>query len=307
MRLAPHPVTLRQLQYLVAVADRSSFRGAAEACHVAQPSLSAQVAAAEDALGVKVFERDSKRVLVTPAGREVIARARVVLAEADQLVDLMRALGDPLAGELRLGVIPTIAPYLLPAASARVRAAFPRLTVYWVEDKTPNLAERLASGDLDGAVLALEADLPELERAVIGKDRFLLAVAPEHRLAKGRAAVALESLEGEPMLLLEDGHCFRTQALAACAGAGVVEAGFRATSLATLVQVAAQGHAVTLLPELAVGLENRSGALTLRPLRHPPARTLALVWRPGSPLGPALLAIGAVLATAYGEQVTTGR
>ena len=299
MRLAPHPVTLRQLQYLVAVADRSSFRGAAEACHVAQPSLSAQIAAAEDALGVKVFERDSKRVLLTPAGREVIARARAVLAEADRLADLMRALRDPLAGELRLGVIPTIGPYLLPAAAARLRSAFPRLTVYWIEDKTPTLVERLSVGDLDAAVLALEADLPELERHVIGKDRFVLAVAPDHRLAKGRGAVALESLADEPMLLLDDGHCFRTQALAACASAGVVEAGFRATSLSTLVQVAAQGHAVTLLPELAVGLENRSGALALRPLRHPPARTLALVWRPGSPLRTALQAIGTELAAAH--------
>lgn len=301
MRLSPHPVTLRQLQYLVAVAERLSFRLAAEDCHVAQPSLSAQVAQAEDALGVRVFERDSRRVMVTAAGRDIIARARALLVAADDLADHARTLADPFAATLRIGIIPTIAPYLLPVIAPPLRRRFERITFLWTEDKTPTLARQLEAAELDAALVALEADLPDLSRVVIGRDAFVLAAAREHPLARGRGAVELAALEGEEVLFLDDGHCFRDQALAACSRGGAVEAGFRATSLQTLVQVAAQGRGVTLLPEIAVPVENRTGALEIRPLREPPSRTIALVFRPTSALEETLRAVGAAMAEACGE------
>src|SRR5262244_979563 len=184
MTVAPHPASLRQLQYAVAVADTRSFRRAAERCGVSQPSLSAQLAQLEGALGVRLFERDRRRVLPTPAGEALLERARRVLLDADDLVDAARRLGDPLAGTLAIGVIPTVSPYLLPAAAPAIRRAHPRLTVRWLEDKTEILARELHAGRLDAALLALEADLGgPLQREVIGRDRFVLA-ARAHPLAK---------------------------------------------------------------------------------------------------------------------------
>ena len=184
-RSPPTRPRLRQLQYAVAVADARSFRRAAEQCGVSQPSLSAQLAQLEGALGVRLFERDRRRVLLTPAGEELIERARRVLVDADDLVDAARRLGDPLAGTLAIGVIPTISPYLLPAAAPAIRRAHPRLTVRWREDKTENLARDLHAGRLDAALLALEADLGgPLQREVIGRDPFVLATPRAHPLAK---------------------------------------------------------------------------------------------------------------------------
>ncbi len=295
MQWSPHAVTLRQLQYLAAVADKLSFRAAAEVCHVAQPSLSAQVAQAERAIGVQVFERDNKRVLVTPHGREVIAYAKKVLLEADAFELLSRSLGDAFAGTLRVGVIPTIAPYLLPVVAPKLHESFPRLTLLWVEDKTPNIVTGLEAGTLDAAIVALEAELPELAQVVIGHDDFVLAAAPGHRLVRELGPLKIEALDGESVLLLDDGHCFRTQVLAACARTSISEANFRATSMQTLVQVAATGHGVTLLPAMALAVENRTNALVVRPFAKPPTRTIALVWRPRSPLGEMFARIGDVL------------
>jgi LysR family hydrogen peroxide-inducible transcriptional activator len=177
MRAAPHPVTLRQLQYLVAVAEARSFRRAAEACRVSQPSLSAQVAEAERALGVRVFERDRRRVIVTPAGEAVLARARRVLLEADDLLDEARRAADPLCGTLRLGVLPTIGPYLLPTVAPALRRAFPKLVLLWSEDKTAALVARISAGDLDAAVVARESDLDDLAQLPVRSDPFLLAAA----------------------------------------------------------------------------------------------------------------------------------
>ncbi len=155
MTYGPHPVTLRQLQYVVAVAESLSFRKAAERCHVAQPSLSAQLAQMEEALGVRLFERDRRRVLVTAAGRELIERARLILRETDDLVELARRSHDPLSGTLRIGVIPTISSYLLPRVTAALREAYPRLTTLWVEDKTEVLVRSLEGGALDAGLLAM--------------------------------------------------------------------------------------------------------------------------------------------------------
>jgi LysR family hydrogen peroxide-inducible transcriptional activator len=299
VRSSPHPFTLRQLQYASAVADLRSFRRAAERCHVSQPSLSAQVIQLEEALGVQLFERGSRRVLVTAAGEAVLGRVRRMLLEADDLADSVRQLGDPLSGTLRLGVIPTISPYLLPEVVPEMRARHPGLSAVWVEDKTETLVEALRDGRLDGALLALEAPLGEVEKEVVCEDPFVLAAPPGHPLVLSNAPATPQELRGAGFLLLDDGHCFRDQALAYCATARGRELDFRATSLATLAQMVAGGAGVTLLPRLALPVENRRSELAVRRLASPePHRTLALVWRPRSPLGPALRRLGQTLREA---------
>jgi LysR family hydrogen peroxide-inducible transcriptional activator len=308
MKLGPQPITLRQLQYAVAVADLLSFRRAAEACLVSQPSLSAQLSELESALGVRLFERDRRRVLITPAGHELLVRARRVLLEAEDLLEAARALGDPLSGTLRLGVIPTVSPYLLPEATPLLRERHPRLTLAWVEEKTAELVARVTQGALEGALVALESDLGGLERAVIAEEAFVLAMPPEHRLARGTAALSLGDLEGSQVLLLDEGHCLREQALSLCVRAGAREGSFRATSLSTLAQMVAGGAGVTLLPRLAVEVERRRARLARRNFARPaPHRTLALCWRKRSPLAPALLAVAETLRLACASVARAAR
>lgn len=296
----PHPFTLRQLQYAVAVADLLSFGKAAEHCHVSQPSLSAQVAQMEEALGVRLFERSRRRVLVTAAGHEIIERARVILREADDLVDLARRSADPFSGLLRIGVIPTISPYLVPRLTAALREAYPRLTVLWLEDKTDALARSLQTGRIDAALLALEADVGEIAREIIGTDPFVLATPVGHPLGAKASPARPSELKGVSVLLLDDGHCLRGQALAFCAQAKARELAFRATSLSTLAQMVAGGAGVTLLPELAVPTESKRAALSIRRFADPaPKRTIALVWRKRSPLGPALRQLAATVRATY--------
>lgn len=303
MKDAPHPFTLRQLQYVVAVADELNFRRAAERCAVSQPSLSAQVAQVEDALGVRLFERDRRRVLPTPAGQALVARARTLLRDADDLVTAARLAADPLRGTLRIGVIPTISPYLLPRVTPALRRAFPALTVAWVEEKTDTLVRELDAGALDAALLALEADLGDLDHAVVAVDDFLLAARPDDPLARAPGPVRRADLSAAEVLLLDDGHCFRDQALSFCAGAGARELAFRATSLPTLCQMVAGGAGVTLLPALAVPTEAERAGLVVRRFADPaPHRTIALAFRRRSPLGDALRRVAAVAA-----QAATGR
>jgi LysR family transcriptional regulator, hydrogen peroxide-inducible genes activator len=300
MRHAPYPFTLRQLQYVVAVADEKSFRKAAEKCHVAQPSLSAQISQVEEAIGAQLFERDTKQVALTQVGEELVARARAVLAVSDELVESGERHSDPLSGSLRLGMIPTVGPYLLPEVAGTLRKKYPKLRFIWQEGKTETLVEQLARAELDGAVLALEAQIGDLRQVVLGPDPFVFAASPKHPLASGAKPLKADDLEGEHVLVLDDGHCFRDQALSFCARAGAEEAAYRATSLATLVQMAAAGDAVTLLPSLAVAVENRRKDLVLRPFAKPvPVRTLALVFRKRSALSTALEAVGATLAESY--------
>jgi len=306
MRTSPHPFTLRQLQYVMAVAELRHFRKAAEACAVSQPSLSSQLGELEESLGVRLFERDRRRVLVTAAGEELVARARKLLLEADDLVDAAKRAGDPFAGTLRVGVIPTISPYLLPAAVPVLRKRFPRLTLHWTEDKTEVLVASLAEGRLDAALLALEADIGDVERDVIARDPFVLATPRKHPLGKADVPVGTRELRGTSFLLLDDGHCFREQALAFCSTARASEMGFRATSLPTLAQMVAAGAGVTLLPELAVATEARRSDLQVRPLGDPaPYRTIALVWRKGSPLAAALPEVAGAVREAYPAAVPT--
>jgi LysR family transcriptional regulator, hydrogen peroxide-inducible genes activator len=295
----PPPFTLRQLQYVVAVADTLSFSRAAAACHVAQPSLSAQVAQVEGALGVRLFERDRRRVLPTAAGRALVGRARRLLVEAGDLAGAMAQARDPLAGPLRLGLIPTVAPYLLPAATPLLRRAFPRLTALWREDRTAALVDQLEAGALDAILVALEAELPALEHAEVAVDPFVLATRRGDPLGHG-AAVGRSELRGAEVLVLDDGHCFRDQVLSFCARGRVREGEFRATSLATLAQLVAGGVGVTLLPALAVPTEAARAHLKIRRFAAPaPFRTIALAWRPRSSLGPALRQVAEVLARAW--------
>jgi LysR family hydrogen peroxide-inducible transcriptional activator len=298
----PHPVTLRQLQYLVAIADSRSFRAAAEACHVSQPALSAQVAQAEEALGVRMFDRDRRRVLLTRAGELLLPRLRATLVAADDVVAAAKGLEDPLQGTLRFGVIPTIAPYLLPAVSPVMRQRFPKLTPLWREDRTAALVAGVEAGELDAALVALEAPLGELRRIALGSDPFLLCLPVGHPLARGRTPVALEALQDREVLVLDEGHCLRDQALAVCNARGAREAGFRATSLGTLVQMVGAGAGVTLLPRLAGAVEVGHAPVVLRALRAPaPARTIGLVFRGGAAMEGALEKVGEAVRKAVAK------
>jgi LysR family hydrogen peroxide-inducible transcriptional activator len=300
MKLAPSPISLRQLQYAVALADTLSFRAAAARCHVAQPSLSAQLAQLERALCVRLFERDRRRVLLTSAGRELVERARGILRDAEDLVQAAGRAGDPLSGRLQIGVIPTVSPYLLPAVAPALRRAYPRLTVVWREEKTADVVRRLGEGTLDAALLALEADIGDVEREVIARDPFVLATPRRHPLGKPKTPARPADLREAPVLLLDDGHCFRDQALAVCSRARVSEGEFRATSLSTLAHMVAGGAGVTLLPRLAVPAETARTGLRVRPFADPaPHRTIGLIWRRAYPLAPTLKQIATTIRQAY--------
>jgi len=288
-------ISLRQFQYVVAVADTLGFHKAAARCHVSQPTLSAQVQQLESVLGVRIFERDHRRVLVTGAGADIVARARRVLLEADDLLAVAARLNDPFAGTLRIGVIPTVAPYLLPEVMPKVGAKYPKLSLLFREEKTADIVRELAEGTLDAGLLALEADVGECAHADIATDPFVAALPKGHPLAR-KQRVDVADLEGENVLLLEEGHCFRDQALAICNRVKATETPFRATSLATLAQMVSSGAGITLLPSIAVPVENRRGQLEVRPFTKPvPGRTISLVWRPSSPLANVFTALAKTL------------
>lgn len=276
--------SIRQLEYAIAVSDALSFRRAAEACHVSQPALSAQIQELESLLGVRLFERDRRKVIVTDVGREVIHRARAVLLAADELVSATQVYHQPLTGVLRMGVIPTIAPYLLPRILPRVRKQYPELRLLLIEDQTHNLVRRLSEGELDLLLLALEADLGEAETYPLFEDPFMLATPANHPLA-GKRSITESDLAGQQVLLLEDGHCLRDQTLSVCNAGGAEERDdFRASSLGTLVQMVAHGIGVTLLPGMAGEATPRQSQLKILPFsKPPPFRTICFAWRKTSP------------------------
>ncbi len=288
--------SLRQLEYFVAVADKLNFRQAAEACYVTQPALSAQIQQLETLLGVILFERDRRKVVMTAAGTELVARARALLAAAEELVDAASAHRGPLSGTLRLGVIPTVAPYLLPQVLPAVHRKYPNLRLLLREEQTERLVDLLARGQLDLLLLALEAELGDVETLPLFEDPFVLALHPDHELAKARRRTVKESeLGDQPVLLLDDGHCLRDQALRVCDKAGAKELGdFRASSLGTLVQMVASGVGVTLLPAMAVGIEARPRRrLAVKAFARPcPKRTIGLAFRRTSPRKEEFRALG---------------
>lgn len=294
------PYSLRQLQYIIAVADLGGFRRAAEACGVAQPSLSAQIAQVEESIGVQLFERGGRGVRTTAAGAQLVERARAVLLASRDLTDTARQHRDPLSGTLRIGIIPTVCPYLLPEIAPALKRKLPNLHVVWSEDKTQRLLDQLESAALDGAILARDPRVGHLELVAIGDDPFVLAAAPEHRLGKRSGPASPDVLKGETVFLLEDGHCFRDQALALCGATGAVEADLKATGLSTLVQMVGAGSGVTLLPTLAVPVENRRGQLAVRSFKSPaPTRHLVLAWRRQSALKRPLEAVAAAVRAAW--------
>jgi len=239
----------------------------------------------EAALGVSLFERDRRGVLLTSAGQEIISRARRVLVEADDFIEAANRFVDPLAGTLRIGVIPTIGPYLLPRVVPALRKAYPRMMLIWIEDKTEVLVRSVGHGELDAALLALEADLGDLDHDVLATDPFVLATPPEHKLSRGAKPVNRSQLRGERILLLDDGHCFRDQVLEYCSSAMLEELGFRATSLPTLAQMVSTGAGITLLPSIAVPTEAGRSQLSVRSFSRPePFRTIVLGWRRKSAL-----------------------
>jgi LysR family hydrogen peroxide-inducible transcriptional activator len=289
---------LKDLRYLVAVADPRHFGRAAEQCFVSEPTLSAQLKKLEGCLGVLLVEREPKRVALTEAGEQIVARARGMLQASEEVLTLARAHRDPLAGRLRVGLIPTIGPYLLPRVSPAARKALPRLTLLLYEYRTESLLHRLRAGELDVGILALPVDLDGLEARELYEEPFQLALPREHRLAK-LTAVRLDDLADEPLLLLEEGHCLRDQALAVCSRAGAQEnQDFRATSLETLRQMVASGAGITLLPELAGrGTLGSRSSVVLRPFTRPvPTRRVGAVWRASTARRPAIDALCRLIA-----------
>ncbi len=279
--------SLRQLRYLVAVADRLNFRAAAESCFVTQSTLSAGIKELENQLGAELVERDKRHVRLTRVGEEVVAKARALVAQAHDLVETARRAAEPLAGPFRLGVIPTIAPFLLPRIAPKLRAAYPRLKLYLREDLTERLLDRLRSAELDAALIALPYETGELAVRELFRDEFWFVARSDDPLARVKA-VAVERLEPRDIVLLEEGHCLRDHAIVACGVRAPGEApAVEATSLATLVQMVEGGLGVTLLPEMTLkaGILNGTSLIARPFARRVPARTIALVSRPAAAHG----------------------
>lgn len=275
-------MNLRDLQYLVAVADHRHFGHAAEASFVSQPTLSTQIKKLEAELGVALVERSPRQVMLTPAGERVVERARVILREANSIRGIAQQAADPEAGTLRMGLFPTLAPYLLPHVVPTVHARFPRLELLLVEEKTEVVLHQLRTGELDVGVLALPVAHEGLHVEPLFDEDFVLAVPADHPLAGSDEPVDTSVLAGEDLLLLEEGHCLRDQALEVCQLSGAGErGGFRATSLETLRQMVAAGVGTTLLPELAVRPPvTLSDDVHLRRFVAPaPRRRIAMLWR----------------------------
>lgn len=278
-------MNLQDLRYLVAVADHRHFGRAAESCFVSQPTLSTQIAKLEKELGVELVERTSRSVMLTETGQRVVERARIILHEATTISEIARQATDPESGTLRIGLFPTLGPYLLPHVIPAIRAEFPKLELLLVEDKTERILAQLSNGELDAAVVALPVDDAKLVVDELFTEDFVLAVPADHPLATHSEPVPQSVLSGEAMLLLEDGHCLRDQALSVCHLSGAGERlGFRATSLETLRQMVAAGVGITLLPRLAVEppVADVDGIRLLRFADPAPSRRIAMVWRPTS-------------------------
>lgn len=277
-------MNLRDLRYLIAVAEHRHFGRAAAASFVSQPTLSTQLRKLEDELGVSLIERAPRKVMLTPIGIEIVERARRVLGEIEQLKEAARRSQRPEAGSVRLGIFPTLGPYLLPHVVPGLRERFPDLQLLLVEEKSDELLARLRDGRLDAAILALPVPDDQLHHEFLFEEPFVLAVPEQHRLA-GRRALGVDELASENLLLLEDGHCLRQQTLDVCELAGAHErTEFRATSLETLRQMVAANVGITLLPALAVQppVAHPRGIRLLDFDDSPPSRRIALFWRRSS-------------------------
>ena len=286
-------MNLKDLKYLVALADTGHFGKAAERTFVSQPTLSAQLKKLEEYLGVKLVERQPKNVQLTDVGKQVVVRARRMLDEADEIIALARSNADPFAGKIKLALIPTIGPYLLPRVMQKLRKALPQLGLMLYEHQTEPLLRRLREGELDMGIMALPIAHDGLEARALYQEAFTVALPNDHPLA-AKTTIKIQDLKGQTLLLLEDGHCLRDQALEVCSRVEIREAeDFRATSLETLRQMVVAGLGITLLPETAV--ESPFGSqrgLTIRQFaRPPPTRTVGAVWRKSSTRAAAIAAV----------------
>jgi LysR family hydrogen peroxide-inducible transcriptional activator len=286
-------MNLKDLKYLVALADTGHFGRAAARTFVSQPTLSAQLKKLEEYLGVKLVERHPKNVQLTEVGKQIVARARRMLSEGDEIVALARNNTDPLSGKLKVALIPTIGPYLLPRVMQKLRKALPHLGLMLYEYQTEELLKRLRDGEIDLGILALPVDQEGLESRRLYREEFTVALPSDSPLAQ-KASIKAADLKGQTLLLLEDGHCLRDQALEVCSRIDVREAeDFRASSLETLRHMVVAGLGVTLMPELAV--ESPFGSqrgLVVRQFSKPaPSRTVGAVWRKSSTRGAAIDAV----------------
>ena len=297
-------MTLKELQYLVELARLGNFHRAAEVCGVSQPTLSTQIRKLEEKLGLKLVERGSRQAILTPAGEEIVARAREILTGVQDIHDIAARNRESGAGRLCLGVFPTLGPYILPALVPRIASRFPGVQLQLVEEKSELLLDRLHAGQLDAALLALPIHDGGLQVTRLFDEPFLLAVPPAHALA-ARDSVSMNDLAAQKLMLLEDGHCLRDQALSLCHRWGAQETGFRATSLETLRQMVAAGMGITLLPRLATqGPLAESGNLRFVPFadQPPPSRTIGMVWRRSSARAPMLRQIAKLIQKAVGGE-----
>ncbi len=289
---------LRDLRYLVALADERHFGRAAARCFVSQPTLSAQLRKLEDGLGVQLIERAPNNVSLTPTGEQIVTRARRILEAADEVVTLASSQRDPLAGKLSVAMLPTIGPYLLPRVVPLVRRTLPRLELRLYEYQTGPMLEKLRAGELDLGILALPVELAGLQSRELYREPFLVAL-PEHHALAARESIRVADLKGETLLLLEEGHCLRDQALEVCSRVGVRDQqDFRATSLETLRQMVAIGAGITLLPELAGrGAYRNARGVLLRPFAKPvPVRHIGALWRKTTAREAAIDAMCALIA-----------
>ena len=276
--------TLRQLQFLCALADERSFSRAADVCNVTQPTLSSAIKEVEILLGVQLVEREARGASLTPAGEEAVERARVIISSAADLVTAAQQAGAPLSGPFHLGAIPTLAPYLLPRTLASLRDDHPELKLYLREDQTDRLLDGLRKRQLDAALIALPWPTPGIETEILGEDEFLFIGPTDHKLSKAEH-LRPEDLASEDLLLLEDGHCLRDHAVSICAlNSSRSGSDIGATSLATLVQMVAGGLGISLVPRIAADAGVAAGAdVTIRPFETPViGRQIGIAWRAGS-------------------------
>ncbi|MFC1777010.1 LysR substrate-binding domain-containing protein [Pseudomonadota bacterium] len=280
-------MNLRALQYFVKLAELKHFSKAANACFVSQPTLSTQIRKLEDELGISLVERAPRKVMLTPIGEDIAHRARHVLRDIEHIKDAARRSKDPETGTIKLGIFPTLAPYLLPHVIPVIRRRYPDLRLQLAEEKTEVILNMLDQGRLDAGLLALPVEEFGMEVEILFDEPFVAAMPSSHPLSD-KQSIGLKDLEGEELLLLEEGHCLRQHALAVCELSGAVErVDFHATSMETLRQMVATNAGVTLMPVLSVKPPIPStDNITLRPFKSPaPSRTIALVWRSSSPLG----------------------
>ncbi|MEQ8557615.1 MAG: hydrogen peroxide-inducible genes activator [Henriciella sp.] len=280
-----HLPTLRQLQFLCALADEKSFSRAAEVCNVTQPTLSSAIKEVEAILGVQLVEREARGASLTRAGEAAVERARAILSSAADLVAAAHQAGTPLTGHFHLGAIPTLAPYLLPRTLSALRAGHPELKLYLREDQTDRLIEGLRNRTLDAALIALPWEASGIETEILGDDEFLFIAPKDHELSKAKT-LQPDDLNGEEVLLLEDGHCLREHAVSVCSlTANGTGSDVGATSLATLVQMVAGGLGVSLLPRIAAEAGVTAGTdVAIRQFSTPViGRQIGIAWRAGSP------------------------